>query len=60
MTIKIITNTENGTKYEIIKNDNGTYGYKYYELCCGAWRFMWGEDNYSKDAIEFDFDIKVA
>ena len=27
MTIKIITNTENGTKYEIIKNDNGTYGY---------------------------------
>lgn len=67
MLIKTIENKENGTKTEIWKNGENEYFYKYYELfqSCG-WRFLFqdgGEKQgfyYSKESVEFDFDVKVA
>lgn len=61
MLIKSLIDNENGTKLEIYKNGENNYGYKHYEFFTNiGWRFMFEENNYSKDAIEFEFDIKVA
>lgn len=65
--VKIIRNDEDGTKIEIHKHADNAYYYKYYEYfsACG-WRFVsqsgGGPEGwyYDKDAIEWQFDVKVA
>lgn len=62
MLVKEIIDIENGTKYEIYKNNENDYSYKYFEYfqSCG-WRQIGKEQaNRSKDLIEWEFDIKVA
>jgi hypothetical protein len=51
---------ENGQKWEIFKESENNYFYKYYEFIsqCG-WKFVTGEDSYTKDAIEWEFDIEI-
>lgn len=61
MLVKVLEDKENGRKWEIYKDGENDYSYRYYEYFkeCG-WR-KYGEDkNYSKEAIEWEFDIKVA
>jgi len=61
MIIKTIENKENETKFDIYKYEDGTYGYKYYEFFeqCG-WRYVSkNRYPYTKEAIEFDFDINL-
>lgn len=62
MLVKTIENKENGTKFEIYKNGEDDYSYKYFEFfqSCG-WRHTGKEEvNYTKDCIEWKFDIEVA
>lgn len=60
--VKTIINEEIGTKYEIVKYEDGRYGYRYYEFFQSiGWKFMWHEDcRCSKEFIEEEFEIKVA
>lgn len=67
MKIREIIDKESGRKWEIFKKSEDEYFYKYYEFfqSCG-WRLI-GQDGghkqglyWSKDAIEWAFDIKVA
>lgn len=66
MKIKEVIDKENGRRWDIYKKDENNYFYKYYEFfkSCG-WRLL-GQDGgheqgfyWSKDAIEYEFDIKV-
>lgn len=66
MLVKEIVDSEKGTKWEIYKESDDNYYGKYYEFfqSCG-WKFMWQDGGneqgyYSKECIEYDFDIKVA
>lgn len=67
MLIRTIEDKENGKKWEIYKKDENQYYTKYYEFfqSCG-WRFVSQDGGqrqgfyYSKECIEYDFDIKVA
>lgn len=67
MLIRTIENKERGSKTEIYMNAENQYFCKYYEFfqSCG-WRFLFqdGGDKqefyYSKESIEYDFDIKIA
>ena len=61
MLIKTIEDKENGRKWEIYKESENNYSYKYYEYFNSiGWRLITNEKNYNKDAIEWEFDIKVA
>lgn len=61
MLIKTITDNENGRKWEIYKESNNNYSYRYYEYYKAiGWRLITSENNYSKDCIEYEFDIEVA
>ena len=61
MLIKTITNNENGKKWEIYKKSEYNYSCKYYEYFNSiGWRLITSENNYNKDAIEWEFDIEVA
>lgn len=67
MLVKTIENKENGTKTEIYKKADNQYFTKYYEFfqSCG-WRFVAQDGGceqgfyYTKECIEWDYDIKVA
>lgn len=61
MLIKTIIDEKAGTKWEISKDGENSYSYKYYELfqSCG-WRYIFGEKDYTKDCIEWEFEIKIA
>lgn len=61
MLIRTIENKKSGRKWEIYKNGEDNYSYKYFEFfqCCG-WRQYGSEENYTKDAIEWEFDIEIA
>ena len=67
MLIKTVENNESGKKWEIYKKAENQYFTKYYEFfqSCG-WRFVAQDGGknqgfyYSKESIEYDFDIKVA
>ncbi len=67
MLVRTIENKESGTKTEIYKKSENQYFTKYYEYfsSCG-WRFVSQDGGheqgfyYSKECIEYDFDIKVA
>ena len=57
MLIRTITDQDNERKWEIYQNDN-RYSYKYYEFYNKiGWRLLWSEENFTKDVIEFEFDI---
>ena len=61
MLIKTIIDNESGKKWEIFKNSDNDYFYKYYEYFNSIeWRLITSENNYTRDAIEWEFDIKVA
>lgn len=61
MLIKIIIDNENGKKWEIFKNSDNDYFYKYYEFFqVTGWRIIFTESSYSKDAIEWELDTEVA
>lgn len=67
MLIKTIENKEAKTKTEIYKKAENQYFAKYYEYytSCG-WRFLFQDGGhkqgfyYTKDAIEYEYGIKVA
>ena len=61
MLVKTITDTESGRKWEIYKETDETYSYKYFEFykSVGWWQIS-GEIGYTQEAIEWQFDIKVA
>jgi hypothetical protein len=61
MLIKTITDNENGRKWEIFKKFNNNYFYKYYEFFNQiGWRLTGIEENYTRDSIEFEFDVSLA
>ena len=61
MLIKNIIDNENGKKWEIYKESENNYSYKYYEYFKSiGWRLITSESNYSKDVIEWEFDIQIA
>lgn len=59
--IQIVINKEKGTKYEIIKQPNELYGYKYleYSKMCNCWIYITREENYTKDAMEKLLNINI-
>jgi hypothetical protein len=60
MLIKTIIDNENGKKWEIYKNSDNDYFYKYYEFFqVTGWRIIFTESNYSKDAIEWELDTEI-
>ena len=61
MTVRTITDNENGRKCEIINNDDGLYSVKYYEFFQSiGWRLTSTDNGYTKDCIEWEFEIEVA
>ena len=60
MTTYQIINNEIGTRWDIIKQGDDTYTARYYEMCAGEWRYILEETGYTKESLEWDFDIKVA
>lgn len=61
MLIKTIVDNENGRKWEIIKNGDNLYSVKYYELFQSkGWRLIGADEGYTKDCIEWEYDIEVA
>jgi len=61
MLIKTIIDNESGKKWEIFKNSDNDYFYKYYEYFNSIeWRLITSENNYTRDAIEWEFDIQIA
>ena len=67
MLVKTIENKESGRKWEIYKKSDDEYFYKYFEFfrSCG-WRLIDQDGGHeqgfywSKDAIEWEFEIKIA
>lgn len=61
MTVKTIVDNENGRKWEISKIDDDTYSVAYFEFFQSiGWRRLFAPERYSKDAVELEFDTKVA
>ena len=66
MLVRTIENKENGTKWEIYKKSENEYFAKYYEFYSSiGWKFLFQDGGqkqgfYSKECIEYDFDIKIA
>ena len=60
MKIMEIVNKKAGTKWEILKVSEDCYTAKLYEMHSGDWRFLVQDGYYTKDGIEFEFDIKIA
>lgn len=61
MLIKTIIDNKNGKKWEIFKDSDNKYSYKYYEFYQTiGWRIIFKEANYSKDAIEWEFNIQIV
>lgn len=60
MLVKILEDKEDGVKTEIYKDGENDYSYKFFEYfqSCG-WRFIEEEKHYSKDAIEYEFNITL-
>lgn len=60
MVVHSIVNNDIGTKFEIFKDGENNYSYKYYEYFANiGWKFVLSEKNYSKNCIECEFDIKI-
>ena len=61
MLVKTITDDQEGRKWEIYKEeDNKHYRYIYYEFYSQTgWRKITEGKNFTKDAIEWEFDILV-
>ena len=61
MKVYELIDKENGTKWEIYKVSENTYRLKYYEYYNSiGWKFVFEDDNYSREIIEDEFNIKVA
>ena len=61
MLIKTIENKAKGTKWEIYKMSENEYGCRYFERYAGKWVPLFPvESGYTKEAIEYEFDIKIA
>lgn len=62
MKVYELIDKEDSTKWEIYKVSVNTYRLKYYEYYDSiGWKFVFEDkDNYSKEAIEEEFNIKVA
>lgn len=61
MLIKTILDKDNGRKWEIYKESDNTYSYKYFEYYASVgWWQISGEIGYTQAAIEWQFDIKIA
>lgn len=61
MLIKTIEDNKNGRKWEIWKEEDGSYSYKYFESFNSiGWRETAQDCGYTKEAIEFEFEIKIA
>lgn len=60
MKVVEIVNKKAGTKWEILKVSEDCYTAKLYEMYSGDWRFLVQDGYYTKDGIEFEFDIKIA
>ena len=62
MKVYELIDKENGTKWEIYKVLENTYRLKYYEYYDSiGWNLVFEDnDNYSREIIEDEFNIKVA
>lgn len=61
MLVKTITDNESGRKWEISKIDDDTYSVAFFEFYKSTgWRRVSSPELYSKDAVEWEFDIEVA
>ena len=62
MKVYELIDKENGTKWDIYKVSENTYRLKYYEYYNSiGWKFVFeDDDNYSREIIEDEFNIKVA
>ena len=61
MLVKTIVDNESGRKWEISKIDDDTYSVAYFEFSQPiGWRRLFAPELYSKDAVEWEFDIKVT
>lgn len=47
------------TKIEVYQNPRGSYNIKFYELVSGQWRYLSEDTNYSKDALEFEYGVRL-
>lgn len=60
MVVRVVSDDENGRKWEIIKHEYDRYSVKYYEYYkMIGWRCLGTDRNISKDCIEFEFNTKV-
>lgn len=58
--VKTITNKEEGTMFQIYKMGKDSYGFVYLEkFTNGGWRQVFEEYDFSKEAIEWEFDTEV-
>lgn len=60
MKVLLVEELENGVKYEYGILPDGHYGYTRYEKYNGAWKRLGGEYNYSKDCLEWEFEITLT
>lgn len=62
MKVYEVIDKEDNSKWEIYKISENTYKLKYYEYYeVTGWKFVFEDkDNYSKEIIEDEFNIKVA
>lgn len=60
--VQVLESNREGTKYEIYQQDNGNYGFTYFERNhrTGIWREIFSEADYSEDALEYEFGCKVV
>ncbi len=60
MLVKVITDKEEGRKWEIYKKSDDEYFYKYYEFfsSCG-WRQTGKQEGFTRECIEWEFDINL-
>lgn len=55
-TIKTITHGDNGTRWEFFAQENGLFGYRYFERYAGGgWRKLWTVCDYTADALALAF-----
>lgn len=51
---------EYGRKWEIYKNGENDYSFLYYEYFENiGWKYCFTENNYTKDAIEYELDVEL-
>lgn len=61
MTVKTITENKIGRKWEIIKNNDNLYSVNYYEFFKDiGWRLTGTDDGYTKDAVEWEYDVELS